>query len=360
MLLSAPEVQASGDLVALLNYADRDGSTALMRAASPGHLAVVGALLGAGAGRELQDKRGRSALHCAVLKGRLPVVAMLLQGEGEGEGEGETLGSSGTAAGSASSLSLSTDSQRRLVGLLDKHSRSALHYAAFVPTLDERLVTSLVDARADLTQRDGYAQTALDRAVASGRATAVAALVKASSAAADGQLCEVDKHGRTPLHLAAAKHDVAVVSAMLAQSPMMSPEASCGPHRPDAERDRILNWRDRHSQTPLFVAAAAGLAPVASALLTAGAAVNCVDSFGCSALAAAAARGSEPVVRVLVDAGADLDLQDHDGCTALHRAAMSGHDEVVATLVAAGANVTLCSKNGVVYGDVVDTSRLVG
>jgi hypothetical protein len=79
-VLLRDDLQAA--LPAFLDATDRDGCSALLRASEPGHAAVVWALLTARADTTLQDKRGRSALHCAALKGRTAVATMLLESDG--------------------------------------------------------------------------------------------------------------------------------------------------------------------------------------------------------------------------------------------------------------------------------------
>ena len=63
---------------------DAGGSSALMRAAGNGHLAVVAALLDAGASACTANAAGNTALHWAALNGHAGVVDLLLSRGGPG------------------------------------------------------------------------------------------------------------------------------------------------------------------------------------------------------------------------------------------------------------------------------------
>lgn len=313
---------------AFVDAPDGDGCSALMRACEPGHLEVANVLLATGAATDLADKWGRTALHRAALKGRTAAASLL--------------------------LNHSAADAHLLANLLDKHSRSPLHYAAFSAQGSAEMVELLICGKSDLGLRDEYAQTPLDRAVSSGRAVAVAALVTARA-----DLSVVDKHGRTALHCAVSvRNNLAVVSALLknnadAGSDDVADEGSDVPESaPTSTTTAMVDQQDRHGRTALFVAAAAGVVDSVELLIYGNADVNIPDSFGVSPLSAAAAKAAEPVITVLINAHAALDSQDNDGCTALHHAALHGHSKIVATLLAGGADGTVQSNNGVAYNTI--------
>jgi tRNA (uracil-5-)-methyltransferase len=384
---------AADSRAAFIDAVDRDGCSALMRACEPGYLAVVEVLLAVGATTELRDKWGRTALHCAALKGRTTVAALLLRmGDaaasttGAADGSGVRQGKGSDHRSAATTLATS----------VDKHSRSALHYAAFTAQGSAELIALLIECQADLEQRDEYAQTPLARAVSSGRVVAVGALIAAGS-----DLSAVDKHGRTALHCAASAKNVAVVSALLLRAPgqgeRRSPvdenggaETETGgchdrngsdSHNPrdQCTRQQVVNQRDRNGRTALFAAAAAtgggkgggksrgkggsstAAEEIVSLLIQNGAEINLADSTGASPLCTAASKGALGVVSTLMEAGAEMqirlriDAQDTDGCTALHHAALHGHREVADVLLAGGADGSILSANGVAYSQVFVT-----
>ncbi|MFI6595327.1 HEAT repeat domain-containing protein [Nonomuraea sp. NPDC050536] len=89
---------------------------------------------------------------------------------------------------------------------------------------------------------------------------------------------------------------------------------------------------------PLSAAAARDHAPVAEALLAAGAEVNGREGGGWSALLWAAANGCADTARVLIEAGANLDEANEDGDIPLTLAARRGALGVVQALLEAGAD----------------------
>lgn len=112
------------------------------------------------------------------------------------------------------------------------------------------------------------------------------------------------------------------------------------------EGDEGLQQTDRHGQTPLNVAARLGHAEVVKVLLAAGADVDHADCDGWTALRAAAWGGHTQVVELLLNAGANVDYCDGDQRTALRAAAWGGHEEVVSLLLAAGADVNKTDCEG--------------
>jgi ankyrin repeat protein len=136
-----------------------------------------------------------------------------------------------------------------------------------------------------------------------------------------------DRHGNSPLHLAAKTGSVAIVKRLL-------------------DAGAKVNQRGFMKYTPLMNAAVKGQVAVTSLLLEAGADVNAVYEHPwpkdrASALMLAANKGHAAVCRVLLAAGADADIRNHDGDTALIFAAREGHTAVVEVLLRGGANPRL-------------------
>ena len=97
----------------------------------------------------------------------------------------------------------------------------------------------------------------------------------------------------------------------------------------------MLDERNLRRQTPLHIAADAGLHGVVRLLLDHDAPVNVVGGRGETALHAAAANGHTQVVRLLLESGAKV-LSDKQGQTPLHRAAQRGHSPAVAVMLGRG------------------------
>lgn len=169
----------------------------------------------------------------------------------------------------------------------------------------------------------------------------------------------VDERERTPLHLAAANGQLAVLQALLARG--------CDP-----------NTRDNSGRTPLFAALehGANALPLVRALAAHGADAEAMDANGETPLGLAlehpelerwldwndwqrprrplraddlihaATRGADAAVRRLLELGFAVDTRDAQGATALLHACGAGHREVAVTLIDAGADVGASAHNG--------------
>ncbi len=100
------------------------------------------------------------------------------------------------------------------------------------------------------------------------------------------------------------------------------------------------NTVDEYGETPLTLAAANGDAALVQRLLAAGAKANTARWNGETALMIAAGAGSVDAVRQLALHGADVNAADpRRGQTALMWAAAEGHADVARVLLEIGANV---------------------
>ncbi|XP_024083826.1 ankyrin repeat domain-containing protein 50 isoform X1 [Cimex lectularius] len=107
-----------------------------------------------------------------------------------------------------------------------------------------------------------------------------------------------------------------------------------------------LEATDRHGQTPLNLAARLGLHNIVKVLLAAGAEVDHADCDGWTALRAAAWGGHTEVVKLVLEAGASVDSCDRDQRTALRAAAWGGHADIVTLLLEANADVNRTDCEG--------------
>lgn len=135
--------------------------------------------------------------------------------------------------------------------------------------------------------------------------------------------------GAAPIHEAAGRGDLSVVSNLLKQDPALV---------------RALD--DKFKATPLLWAAAYGKQEVVLLLLANGADVNARNGRGQSALHQATMTGQVAVVEVLLDKGAEVNVTDDDSNTPLHFAASQGSKTIVELLIARKANPKLINKDG--------------
>ncbi len=141
------------------------------------------------------------------------------------------------------------------------------------------------------------------------------------------------------MHVAAAAGDAALARALI----------DCGvePNRPD-----------KTGMTPLHVAAASGSAELVALFLEHHARPDAPGPNGYRPLQFAARSGSRTCVEALVRAGADVDAQDpRFRMTALHFAAAEGKLEAVRGLIAAGANPLLTERGGTTALDTLKDSK---
>ncbi|KAG2249277.1 hypothetical protein Bca4012_087395 [Brassica carinata] len=136
------------------------------------------------------------------------------------------------------------------------------------------------------------------------------------------------------LHSAARSGDLAAVQLIISSNPL------------------AVNSRDKHSRTPLHLAAWAGHSEVVSYLCKNKADVGAaaVDDMG--AIHFASQKGHLEVVRTLLSAGVSLKSITRKGLTPLHYAAQGSHLDLVKYLVKKGANVGATTKAGKNPADV--------
>ena len=375
-----------------MNAKDEYGNTPLIEAVQySGNLAVITALLKAGAEVNAKDEYENMPLHLAVGNNNLKVITALLKAGAE-------------------------------VNAKDEYGNTALHTAASF-SRNPAIVTTLLAAGADVSvHRSGVqTKTPLQAAAFSNTQAVVAALLKGGA-----DVNEQTEHTRyTALHFAAKNNDLAVVSALLKAGALVNakdindetplhyaakrernqvyyqknPEvitallaAGADPHardvsgdtpsqlvkeRPDAakfvaafsaeavaafrekERKAAAAARKREIEQRLRAARVscgkwntsgffrhAGLADVFRCLKTKN--PNARNQYGETPLHLAAKFSKTPaVVAALAKGGVDLKAQDQKGRTPLHTAAVfSETPAVVTALIGAGADLSAKDKKG--------------
>jgi uncharacterized protein len=165
-----------------------------------------------------------------------------------------------------------------------------------------------VNVRQGVNGKDGHGFTALDWAARTGRAEAIAELVRAG---ADPELHDSGPNGWTPLLHAVHKNQLSSVRALLA-----------------AGAD--VNGRGDNGLTPLMLAAAQGEAAIAQELLAAGANPRFHGPLRWTALEQAVANGHPEVIDVLLRKDPGLRLEDGPRGFAIRALAwVQGHSKVI-------------------------------
>lgn len=179
--------------------------------------------------------------------------------------------------------------QCALVSLLIPFALSANPLIDAAEAGNEREVTRLLNAGADVNAQNDEGDSALHTAVWEGHVSIVQLLLK------QGALINAqNENGETPLHWAAEKGLFDIVSLLL-------------------EQRASVNAKDKDGQTPLHYAAEKGRTRVAALLLKKGADARQTDSDGKTPRALAAAADFPAVVRVFDDpAAAEAALQNSE------------------------------------------------
>ena len=174
-----------------------------------------------------------------------------------------------------------------------------------------------------LEREDGWFVLHAPNAEAFWRWASCEEIVAVLKGGADVHARSDDPFAWTPLHVASAFGNAAVVKTLL--------DAGADANAHDGYGWTVLHWAAEYSEAPAVV----------NALLAAGAAANALDEYGNTPLHWAAGNSKAPgVVQALLDGGAHVNARDKDGSTPLHAAARWSETlGVVRVLLAAGADV---------------------
>ena len=137
---------------------------------------------------------------------------------------------------------------------------------------------------------------------------------------------ELDMDGNTLLHLLSQQEDESMVVSEMQELFMNWTTQS----------QEMLNYPNRWSQTPLYMAARAGHLLIVQFLVQHGAQLNCSTEDGDSPLAASIRSKNFALVQYLLQEGAVVDPLQRTGDTPLHIAALSGDSAIVSYLLYRG------------------------
>lgn len=142
------------------------------------------------------------------------------------------------------------------------------------------------------------------------------------------------------LHAAARAGDLNAVQTLCSTNPL------------------AVNSRDKHSRTPLHLAAWSGHAQIVDYLCKNKADVGAAAMDDMGAIHFAAQKGHLEVVRLLVSSGVSVKSCNRKGMTALHYAAQGSHLELVKYLLKKGANVNTKNKAGKTSIDLANNEEV--
>ncbi|KAL2472222.1 Ankyrin repeat family protein [Abeliophyllum distichum] len=142
------------------------------------------------------------------------------------------------------------------------------------------------------------------------------------------------------LHAAARSGDLKAVQAICSANPL------------------AVNSRDRHSRSPLHLAAWSGHAEVVNYLCKNKADIGAAAMDDMGAIHFAAQKGHLEVIRILLTSGVSVKSCNRKGMTALHFAAQGSHLEIIKYLVKKGANTDSKNKAGKTPFDLASSEEV--
>jgi ankyrin repeat protein len=387
-----------------LEHTDEEGKTALHYAAANGHDEVVSFLLFRGAQPSSKNDSDETPLMLAIDKGHVGAVKALLERmDGQGLDDKDENGDTPlhravqwrqaklvTLLLSKGAVALSKDAQGRtplllavqlqlearhdMMGIVnqllecmarkgmewkDKAGFTVLHWAAKEGSME--LVSRLLACGASPLTKDKDDATPLLLASSSGHMDIAKRLVEHM----DGRgLEQMDKRGRTALHLAVPACNVEMVSLLLSvgAKAMVSDKrretalmlaisyGHLGIVKLLAEHmeEGGLEVQDAMGRTAVHLALRAGHLDMAAALLSAGAKAMVMDRRGQTPLLLAAQGGHVDIVELLLQRlnGQGLEAKGEKGRTALHWAVEHSKLEMTTRLISAGAKAVIQDKDG--------------
>lgn len=329
------------------NAAFEYGETPLARAVETQDPALVDVLLKARAQTDRADTLGVTPLLLACERGNSAIVAALVAA---GAPVDQSNADAVTPLAMCARFS-DADALRALmargaaVESVDVRGQTPLMWAASAGRLDA--VSTLLAAGAQVNRATPNGFTPLFFALASGKAEVASALIAAGAdvrhrgpentsalqmalyqknwAAAEelvrlggGDVAELDREGRRPLHVAAAAGQGALVAALLERGAEV--DALSGPSKITwvTEANFGLPPPPVQPTTALMAAAKAGQADVMWQLVRAGANEHFVDGVGVNLVLAAAQGRNAAALGLAIELAGDANVADKDKTTALH------------------------------------------
>jgi ankyrin repeat protein len=190
-------------------------------------------------------------------------------------------------------------------------------------------ITSLIQQRDDVNQRNGKGRTPLDLAAQNGDAAAIQLLIENGATVNHARVKVGDIPGdASPLYLAAKHGHAACVQVLL-------------------DNDASINHLANENNTPLTTAVLYNHTECVKVLVGRGADVNIAGFLSHTALMHAAEQGNHQCLALLIQAKANVNAIAALGTTALHLAAQHGHLECIRLLMMNGADTNALNCNGV-------------
>jgi len=352
-----------------VDIGDNENTSPLGVAAINGHMEIAGLLIERGADVSLADDNGATPLHWAIYNGHLELASMLLD---RGADPTATKTNGSTPLHGAAFYNHYENVLLLLDHGGDVHARTTglytplLSAAAGQGGLD--VARALVEAGADVHDRNEWGESALMLAARVGKADVVEYLIENGASIR----AKSDGAGRSAIHYAAMSGDAEMLRTLLEHGAEIDERSDGGWtalswavlwNQIDAVEFLLNEGADTEASsddgaTPLLQALREWNPEVAEALLVHGADVNArVEQTGRTFLHHVALSGLSEGVAPALEHGAEIDAVDDAGMTPLQYAARYGNRGVADLLKDAGARTDGLEEN---YGRHTLLDRSVG
>jgi serine/threonine-protein phosphatase 6 regulatory ankyrin repeat subunit B len=329
---------------AVAELKERDGKgftgTALVAAARNGQGNAVAALLAAGAQVDAADSMGRTAFYHALTKGHASVAVKLLKHNADPNLSPDARTPIYFAAGLG-------DTSLVEMMLRQKAQTNPKEFAPLLSAAEAghtKIVELLLDHKADLNAVDGDGNTAMHIAASKGHQYVVKLLLRRKA-----RFDLLNRYGETALEMAIAGEHKPIIDDLVNVGSPIDVFAAIGLGdlervQKELDQDPKLVSAVKRDLTPLHIAARRGELEIVSLLIEKGAMVNAGTdtSTGITPLYLATRGGHLEVVKALVANMAEVNhrvIVDGTEAPPLYFAVVSGFEELVETLLSAGAEV---------------------
>lgn len=342
----------------LIHFRDGEGRTVLHYAAWAGNPEIVAQLIQAGADKDAQDDEGLTPLHLAANFGRIDVVDMLLELGAKIDAE-DTIGQTplhfAAMEGQSEVAKLLISKNADIEKATKEEGCTPLHYAALFRK--NEVLDVLIGANADINKKESKGRTPLDLARAvENNAIIVDTLARAQAGPGPAQGGPGPAQGHPPSsQLSASSAEPVQGQPQTASQRRQNPEPperaapSASPVTSASNAGHPPNPSPAPSQATEVDKDALGVELLDAVyerdlshvedLIRRGANLNHKDENEYTPLHYAAYFGLKDIVQKLIEAKANIDAKDNEGQTPLHCAAIQGHNEVANVLILANAKI---------------------
>ncbi|KAJ3285030.1 hypothetical protein HK104_009668, partial [Borealophlyctis nickersoniae] len=310
-----------------VNQSDANGLTPLWVASKAGHVSVVKFLLSHGGDAKAMSNDEVSVLHAAATQAKSEIIDLLLKAGADPLAKnkgGQTPVWVAARHGFHDTVQILLTAAPESA-MADAEGKTPLHVGAEGGHL--RVLTRLIEHDPNVEVMDHTGATPLYLASLNGRLDTAWKLLFHNA-----DFTTSNNAGRNPLHAAAGAGHLELCQLILSTTPLT---------------ESIIDWTDKQTFTPLYLASQQGHLDVVKYLLDRGALVDGTAGAWAGPLHIAVYEGHVSIARLLIEKGARVGYPNKMGYTPLMLAAQRGQTDLVRMLSEAGGDVNKVLDNGI-------------